>query len=171
MGRSPHTGLLGLAQKKDIEIANRAMAFTEVEHLADRKLDQLSGGELQRLFIARAICQEPEIMILDEPTASLDLAHQVRVMDLMEKLKKEKNITIIMVSHDINLASMYADQLLLLKEGRIACSGTPSEALTFQNLEQTYNCTLLVDKNPLDQSPRVTLVPQKFIIALDGLRK
>lgn len=164
MGRAPHLGVLGLEQENDLEIANQALEFTGVEYLANRKMDQLSGGEQQRVFIARAICQQPKIILLDEPTASLDLAHQVRVMDLMEKLKKETGITVIMVSHDINLAAMYADTLLLLSRGRIACAGCPAEVITYQNLEQAYGCTLLVDQNPLGDYPRITLVPRKHLI-------
>ena len=163
MGRSPYLGMLGLEHEKDMEIAKQAIAFTGVEHLTHRKLDQLSGGEQQRVFIARAICQEPDVILLDEPTASLDLAHQVRVMDLMEKLKAEKGVTVVMVSHDVNLAAMYGDQLLLLSNGQIVCQGLPDEVLTFQTLEEAYGCTLLVDESPLGKIPRVTLVPQKFM--------
>lgn len=163
MGRSPHLGMLGLEQKKDLEIAQQALEFTGVAHLGNRKLDQLSGGEQQRVFIARAICQEPKIMLLDEPTASLDLAHQIRVMDLMEKLKEEKDVTVVMVSHDVNLAAMYGDTLLLLKAGEVVSNGPPGEVLTFETLEKAYDCTLLVDKSPLGDMPRVTLVPGKYL--------
>jgi iron complex transport system ATP-binding protein len=162
-GRTPHLGVFGLATDADAALARRAMAFTEVDHLADRRLDQLSGGERQRVFIARAICQDPEIMILDEPTASLDLAHQLRIMDLMEKMKAEKKITVVMVSHDLNLAAMYADTLLLIHRGRIAQCGSPAKVLTYETLETVYGCTLLVDENPLDRFPRVTPVPGRYI--------
>lgn len=164
MGRSPYLGMLGLEGENDLEIANQAIAFTGLENLAHRKLDQLSGGEQQRVFIARAICQEPDIILLDEPTASLDLAYQVRIMDLMEKLKTEKGITIVMVSHDVNLAAMYADHLLLLHNGQVMCQGLPDEVITYQTLEAAYGCTLLVDESPLGKSPRVTLVPRKYSI-------
>ncbi|MDH4205358.1 MAG: ABC transporter ATP-binding protein [Desulfobacteraceae bacterium] len=164
MGRSPYLGMLGLEGENDLEIANQAIAFTGLENLAHRKLDQLSGGEQQRVFIARAICQEPDIILLDEPTASLDLAYQVRIMDLMEKLKTEKGITVVMVSHDVNLAAMYADHLLLLHNGQVMCQGLPDEVITYQTLEAAYGCTLLVDESPLGKSPRVTLVPQKYSI-------
>jgi iron complex transport system ATP-binding protein len=163
MARSPRMGLLGLEGDHDIQKADEAMAFTGVEPLADRKMDQLSGGERQRAFIARAICQEPQIILLDEPTAALDLAHQVRVMDLMERLRTEKGLTIVMVSHDINLAAMYATCLMLLKKGRIIKMGLPSEVLTFKTLEEAYECPLLVDESPLGNFQRVTLVPKKFI--------
>jgi iron complex transport system ATP-binding protein len=163
MGRSPYLGVLGLEEKKDMEIAKQAIDFTGLDQLAHRKLDQLSGGEQQLVFIARAICQEPEIILLDEPTASLDLAHQVRVMDLMEKLKEQKGVTVVMVSHDLNLAAMYGDQLLLLNNGQIVCQGLPEEVITFQTLEEVYGCTLLVDESPLGKIPRVTQVPKKFM--------
>lgn len=164
MGRSPYLGMLGLEEEKDMEIARQAIAFTGLENLAHRKLDQLSGGEQQRVFIARAICQEPDIILLDEPTASLDLAYQVRIMDLMEQLKNEKGITVVMVSHDVNLAAMYADHLLLLHKGQVLCQGLPDEVITFQTLEAAYGCTILVDESPLGKSPRVTLVPRKYSI-------
>lgn len=163
MGRSPHKGLLGFDSQADLQAAHQAMTFTGVEHLSERKHTQLSGGEQQRVLIARAICQEPEIILLDEPTASLDLAHQVRVMDLMEQLQKEKGVTIIMVSHDINLACMYAQTLLLLKDGKIVSIGSPEQVLNYETLEKAYDCTLLVDQNPLGNFPRITLVPKRYI--------
>jgi len=163
LGRAPYQGSLGIERKIDFEIANQAMQFTEVDHLSGAAIDKLSGGEQQRVFIARAICQEPEIMLLDEPTASLDLAHQVRVMDLMEKLKVQQAITVIMVSHDVNLAAMYGDQVLLLKDGDIVSIGPPAEVLSFRKLERTYGCKLLVDESPLGQFPRVTLVPGRYM--------
>ena len=163
MGRSPYLGMLGLEQEIDLEIAQQAINFTGIEHLAHRKLDQLSGGEQQRVFIARAICQQPQVILLDEPTSSLDLAHQVRLMDLMERLKTDKGVTVVMVSHDVNLAAMYGNRLLLLNQGQIMRLGPPEEVLTFQTLEETYGCTLLVDESPLGKIPRVTLVPRKFM--------
>ena len=165
MGRAPYSNTLGIETERDHLIAKQAMRFTEVEHLADRKLDQLSGGEQQRVFIARAVCQEPKILLLDEPTASLDLAHQVRIMDLMEKLKAEKGVTVVMVSHDINLAAMYGGQVLLLRDGQIVRMGPPKQILNFKTLEETYGCKLLVDESPLGNLPRVTVVPQKYLKA------
>ena len=163
MGRSPHLGILGLEQQKDVHIARQALEFTGVDHLSNRKMNHLSGGEQQRVFIARAICQDPKIILLDEPTASLDLAHQVRVMDLMEKLKQERGITVVMVSHDINLASMYGENVLLLKKGNIVKSGPPNDVINFKTLEETYGCTLLVDESPLGNYPRITQVPGKYL--------
>ena len=163
MGRAPHLGMLGFEGEQDLTQAWEAMQLAGVAHLADRRLDQLSGGERQRVFIARAICQQPEIMLLDEPTAALDLAHQVRVMDLMARLKTEEGMTVVMVSHDLNLAAMYADRLLLLDRGRLAGIGPPAEVLRFDLLERVYGCTLLVDKSPLGDYPTVHLVPGRYL--------
>jgi iron complex transport system ATP-binding protein len=102
-------------------------------------------------------------MMLDEPTSALDPAHQVQIMDLMEELRNDEGITVVMVSHDINLAALYADRLLLMKERGVGALGKPGEVLTFETLEQTYGCVLLVDENPLKKVPRVTLVPKKLI--------
>ncbi len=162
-GRAPHLGTFGFESAQDRLLAGQAMDFTEVGHLADRRMDQLSGGERQRVFIARAICQEPEIILLDEPTAALDIAHQLRVMDLMEKMKNEKQITVVMVSHDVNLAAMYADILLLVNRGQSLHCGPPGEVLTYETLEKAYGCPLLVDESPLGPMPRVTPVPGRYI--------
>ena len=164
MGRSPHVGWMGLEQPRDLELAEEAMTFTNVGHLAQRPLPQLSGGELQRVSIARALCQQPRLILLDEPTAALDPAHQVNIMDLMAQLQQERGLTVVMVSHDINLAAMYGDTLLLLKDGRVVGKGAPSEILTYQILEEAYGCMLLVDENPLGKFPRVTPVPERLKI-------
>lgn len=170
MGRSPYLGLFGLERSEDFEIAREAMSFTRVDHLAKRKLDQLSAGERQRVLIARAICQQARIVVLDEPTASLDLAHQIRTMDLMEKLRSEENVTVIMVSHDLNLAALYGNRLLLMNGGKTISLGTPHQVLTYETLERVYGCVLLVDENPLKKVPRVTQVPKAFLhkVALEN---
>jgi iron complex transport system ATP-binding protein len=163
LGRAPHQGVLGLPSAGDERNARECMALTDTLHLRDRRLDRLSGGERQRVAIARALCQEPALMLLDEPTASLDLAHQTRIMDLLERLRKERGLTVVMVSHDLNLASMYGDRLLLLKQGKVLKSGRPTEVLDFGTLEQAYGCVLLSDESPLGHFPRITLVPGRYL--------
>ncbi len=162
MGRSPHLGLWGMESSEDYRIAEEAMTFTDIAHLAERRLDQLSGGERQRVMIARAICQQPRIIFLDEPTASLDPSHQSRIMDLMERLRRHRQITVIMISHDLNLAALYGDRLLLLKEGNIEKTGSPGEVLTAEQLQRSYGCTLLVDQYPLSPVPRIATIPEKY---------
>lgn len=163
MGRAPHLGLLGIESAADLALARQAMALTHTDHLAERALDQLSGGEQQRVFIARAICQQPHILLLDEPTAALDMSHQVRVMDVLERLKAERQVTVVMVSHDLNLAAMYADSVLLLDQGRPARLGSPRQVLDYALLEKVYGCALLVDQSPLGDYPRVHLVPARYL--------
>lgn len=162
MGRSPHLGLLGVEGKKDYAIAREAMEFTDVVHLENRRLDQLSGGERQRVVIARAICQQPEIILLDEPTAALDPAHQVHIMDLMERFRMEKSITVVMVSHDLNLAALYGDRLLLLKDGQTLTVGSPQEVLSAERLRSCYGCEMRVDGSGFGHIPRITPVPGKY---------
>lgn len=163
MGRSPHLGILEIEGREDHLIACRSMEFTGVGHLSGRRLDELSGGERQRVIIARAICQEPQLILLDEPTASLDPAHQVRVMDLMERLRREQGVTVVMVSHDLNLAAMYGDRLLLMGNGSIIASGPPAEVLTTGQLERTYGCRMVVEKGSGPGSVRAFPVPDKTI--------
>jgi iron complex transport system ATP-binding protein len=163
MGRTPHSSLIGFEKKHDLKIAEKCMQDTGVLDLAMRRLDQLSGGERQRAFIARALCQEPEIILLDEPTSALDLAHQVKVMDLLEKLQKEQGIAVVMAAHDLNLASLYAQRILLMQQGRIVKLGPPSEVLSFDNLEKVFGCILLVDRSPLEGLPMISVIPGRYL--------
>ena len=162
MGRSPHLNFLASEQREDYEIAREAMRFTSIDHLAGRRLHQLSGGERQRVIISRAICQQPRIILLDEPTASLDPAHQIHVMDLLLDLRATRKITVVMVSHDLNLAAMYGDRLLLLHHGSAMRSGSPGQVLEKTLLEQAYGCPMLIDEHPLGKVPRVLPIPARF---------
>ncbi|MBU0962163.1 MAG: heme ABC transporter ATP-binding protein [Proteobacteria bacterium] len=161
MGRSPHLDLLAFESRHDRELAQQAMDFTDVSHLAQRRLDEVSGGERQRVIIARAICQQPQIILLDEPTASLDPAHQLKIMDLLERLRHQ-GVTVIMVSHDLNLAGVYGDTLVLLKDGEVACLGSPEQVLTEEQLQTSYECSLMVDENPVSKRPRINLLPERY---------
>jgi iron complex transport system ATP-binding protein len=160
MGRSPHLGLLESEGEHDLGLAQQAMEFTDVVHLAGRHLDELSGGERQRVIIARAICQEPRLILLDEPTASLDPAHQVRIMDLLERLRRKQGVTVIMVSHDLNLAAMYGEQLALMHDGRINALGTPEAVLTEPGLTACYGCRMEVFRTGPADPLRVFPVPE-----------
>jgi iron complex transport system ATP-binding protein len=166
MGRAPYLGMLGIEGKRDLELARQAIAFAGLKPLADRRLNSLSGGERQRALIARAICQQPELILLDEPTSALDLSHQIRIMDLMQRMTAEQGATVVMVSHDINLAAMYADRLLLLVDGRIHACGPPNQVIDATLLAAAYGCPLRVDRSPCGDWPMVNLVPGNR-----GLRK
>jgi iron complex transport system ATP-binding protein len=159
MGRSPYLGVLGVEGETDLAIARQAIGYADLDHLADRPISSLSGGERQRAQIARAICQEPRLILLDEPTAALDLAHQVRMMELLASLRTDRGTTVLMVSHDINLAAMYADRLLLLVDGRMAACGPPETVIDAQILARAYGCPVRVDTSPVGPWPRVSLIP------------
>jgi iron complex transport system ATP-binding protein len=161
MGRLPHKGRLQPMSEADRKIAEATMKMTEVDSLAGRSITELSGGELQRVFLAQALAQEPELLLLDEPTSHLDIAHQVEIMDLIRRLNREKGLTILMVQHDLNLAGMYCDRLLLIGEGRIRANGAPGEVLTYQNIEAVYKTVVVVRDNPLTGRPHVFLVPKE----------
>jgi iron complex transport system ATP-binding protein len=158
MGRSPYLGQVIFESKKDLEIAKRVMEWTKVLSLSERSVDELSGGEKKRVFIARALCQEPQVILLDEPTANLDIHHQVDFLDLILTLNRERGLTIVMASHDINIASEFCDRLILLREGRIFKMGSPNEVITEENIEQVYGCQVWVDQNPISGTPRITLM-------------
>jgi iron complex transport system ATP-binding protein len=158
MGRSPYLGHLMFESERDLEIAKKVMEWTEILPIFERPIDELSGGERKRVFIARALAQEPEVILLDEPTANLDIHHQIEFLDLILAHNREKGLTIIMASHDLNIASEFCDRLILLHEGRIYKTGTPQEVITKENIGTVYGCEVWVDKNPLSEMPRVNLL-------------
>jgi iron complex transport system ATP-binding protein len=158
MGRSPYLGHLMFESPKDLEIAKKAMEWTETLPISQRPIDELSGGERKRVYIARALAQEPEVILLDEPTTNLDIRHQVEFLDLVLSLNREKGLTILMASHDLNLASEYCDRLILLQHGKIFHMGPPEEVMTRENIEKVYGCQVWVDRNPVSGMPRVSLL-------------
>jgi len=158
MGRSPYLGHLMFESPKDLEIAKKAMEWTETLPISQRPIDELSGGERKRVYIARALAQEPEMILLDEPTSNLDIRHQVEFLDLVLSLNREKGLTILMASHDLNLASEYCDRLIFLQNGKIYKMGSPEEVMTRENIEKVYGCEVWVDRNPVSGMPRVSLL-------------
>jgi iron complex transport system ATP-binding protein len=157
MGRSPHLGRLQFEGRSDYQIAQEVMASTDTLHLAGRRITELSGGERQRVWIARALAQQPRIMLLDEFTAYLDIKHQVAFFDLIRGLNRKQGLTVVAVTHDINLASQYADRIIMLKAGRVHAMGTPAEVVTQDHIREVYETDVLVDSNPVTGLPRVTL--------------
>jgi len=158
MGRAPHLGRLRFEGKTDFEIVHKAMEMTDILPFAARSINELSGGERQRVLIARALAQQPQIILLDESTAFLDIKHQIAFFDLIKNLNKEKELTVIAVTHDINLASLFCDRVMLLNKGIIHCIGTPGEVITKTNIKEVYETDVLVDENPVTGQPRVTLL-------------
>ena len=157
MGRAPHLGRWRFEGEQDQRIALEAMEMTDTVSLATRDMESLSGGEHQRVLIARALAQEPGLMLLDEPTAFLDIRHQVDFFDRIRSLNRDRGLTIIAVTHDINLAAHYCDRIILLKDGCIEAAGPVDAAITEEHIRKTYETEVMVDRHPRTGSPRITL--------------
>ena len=163
MGRFPHRTTrwwsLGIGDEtaNDLARTHQAMVDTDVLSLADRLVSDLSGGERQRVMIARALAQEPKILLLDEPTAFLDINHQIEICSLVTRLRAERRLTVVLVSHDLNVASQYCDRVLMLKEGRLCRIGSPEETIRPDVLRMVYGCDVVVDGHPQTGRPRVTM--------------
>ncbi len=155
MGRYPYARGIGLESVEDCQAAQHALHETGTAHLARKYLDQLSGGEKQRVVIARALAQEPRLLLLDEPMAHLDLNHQLEILRLLKRFKEERGITIILVSHDLNAAAECSDRLLLLKSGEILTTGRPKEVMRPEILEKAYDCPIWTGTDPETGSIRI----------------
>jgi len=156
MGRFAHTGPLGLAGEHDRAVAKQAMIMTETTDLAARTLDELSGGEAQRVMIARALAQQPTAMLLDEPTSHLDIRNQLIIYAMMQRLAHEWEMAVVCVSHDVNLAARFADRLVLMRGGRILAAGTGDEVVRGDILERVYDVAVdLIPTGDAGQTPMV----------------
>jgi iron complex transport system ATP-binding protein len=167
MGRYPHRrggiwNMIGWERQEDLGAAEEAMAMTDVTHLADRIVGTLSAGERQRVLLARALAQQPRVLLLDEPTAHLDLNHQLDVCRIFTQVHERLRMAVVLVSHDINLASQYCDRILVMKQGKVVCVGAPHEVIRAQVLTDVYGCHVLVDVHPDTGLPRVSLPSQNF---------
>ncbi len=168
MGRFPHRRRtrwnlgFGWEDRDDCLVAAHAMATMDITQLAPRAVTDLSGGERQRTMIARALAQTPRVLLLDEPTAFLDLQHQLGICSVLRRLRDERGLTVVIVSHDLNLASQYCDRVVMLKEGRVCSVGTPSEVMSVEVLREVYGCEVFVDPHPESGLPRITL-PRRVV--------
>ena len=162
LGRTPHYKTLQLLENEsDIEVVEHAISMTGIERLQNSLMSEISGGEVQLSLIARALAQEPWILLLDEPTAHLDITHQVNILDLIKRLNKDYQLTVIIILHDLNLASEYCDRLILMNNGQITKTGIPEEVLNSIDLEEVYKTPVVVEKNPLSNKPFVLIVPEE----------
>lgn len=155
MGRAPHHGGLYFEDTGDIRAIEKAMERAEVAHLADRPIDTLSGGERQKVRIARALAQEPRFLLLDEPTNHLDLHSRLTVMELLRQIHSE-GLAILIVSHEINLVAELCESVRLIHDGSFMCEGPPAEVITEQSIASCFDIKALVDVNPVTGTPRVT---------------
>lgn len=168
MGRAPHLKPWEFEREKDLQIVRRAMERTDTAALADRNMNALSGGERQRVLIARALAQEPRIMLLDEPTAFLDIRHQVEFFDLIKTLNREQRLSVLAVTHDVNLAALYCDRIVLLHNGRVHSTGRPEEVITAANIREVYGIEVIVEKNAATGLPQITPLSEEYRAAMSA---
>ncbi len=155
MGRNPHLGMFGNEKAHDLEITWQAMEMTGTVELAKRNIGEMSGGQIQSLLIARALAQETRAILLDEPTANLDIGRQIEVLSLIKRLCRERNIAAMAAIHDLNLAAQYCNRLVLISEGRLFKHGTPTEVITAENIRVVYKAEHCVFRHPLNGLPVV----------------
>lgn len=154
-GRTPHQGLLGRWSTRDYEVVAEAMAATGTTDLAERSIEELSGGQRQRVWIAMALAQDTDILLLDEPTTYLDVAHQLEILDLLTDLNSSRGTTIVMVLHDLNLAARYSDRLIAMRAGAVHSTGTPEEVVTEQTMQEVFGVSSRVLPDPVSGRPMV----------------
>lgn len=159
MGRFPHLRSLQFEGDRDREIAISALEATHARHLSGRSIHEISGGEKQRVLLARTLAQEPRVVLLDEPTSFLDLKHKRDVFRLISSLSKERKLGVVLVSHDIDLITQYSNRIVMMKDGIMFFEGSPEEGLTSENIEAVYDCPVVVDAHPTTGKPRVSLRP------------
>ncbi len=154
-GRYPHQGRFGRWTSADDEAVAEALQATGCAELADRPVDELSGGQRQRVWIAMALAQRTDILLLDEPTTFLDVTHQIDVLDLVLDLNRERGTTVVMVLHDLNLAARYADRLFAVKDGRLVAQGAPRDVVTSEVVQEVFGLDCMVIEDPVSGTPLV----------------
>ena len=155
MGRNPHLGLFQYEGRKDMDIAWQAMENTSTRHLSQRRISELSGGEIQSVVIARVLAQQTQAILLDEPTANLDINRQIEILDLIKGLCLSKGLTVVIALHDLNLAAQYCNRLALINEGRLYAEGRPEGVITADNIRRVYGAGSYISRHPLSGLPVV----------------
>ena len=161
LGRVPHRGPLALDRADDLRVAQEAMEAVEVSHLASRRMHELSGGEFKRVVVAKALAQQPRILLLDEPAAHLDIRHQVSLYQLIEDIRRRTGLTVVSAMHDLNLAAAYCDRVALLSQRRVARTGSVEEVMTYRHLRDVFGTDIYVGVNELTGHRLFTPMAQK----------
>ncbi|MEG2276560.1 MAG: ABC transporter ATP-binding protein [Odoribacter sp.] len=164
MGRLPYrTAFRFFETQEDYKISEESMRLTGVWDKKDKPMDRLSGGEQQLAAIARALAQKTKILLLDEPTAHLDISHQMKVLNLIQRLNRDNGLTVLLIIHDLNLASEYSDYLVMLSQGKVFAGGTPEEVLTYDHIEKVYDTVVVSRTNPVSGKPFIFPVSESAL--------
>jgi iron complex transport system ATP-binding protein len=164
MGRMPYRKQFQFFETaNDIAVADKYIKLTGISELRDKNMNALSGGEQQLAGIARALTQEPQLLLLDEPTSHLDITHQVQILNLIRRLSDELKLTVLMIIHDLNLAGEYCDSLVMMQKGTLRKKGTPHEVLNYMDIEAVYDTVVITRTNPVSGKPVVFLVSEKTL--------
>jgi len=161
MGRFPHKKRFDKEEEEDFNIVNRSLKLSGIDHLASRLITEISGGEHQKVIIARALAQKPQVLLLDEPTLHLDINHQIELLELLKVLSKEENLIVVVVSHDLNLAARYSDEIMILKRGKIYQAGSPEEVITRQTIREVYEIETEIIRSHITNS--INIIPVSTI--------
>lgn len=164
MGRYPHQRAFRFLEgSRDKQITDNCLKMTGIDRLRHKKMQHLSGGERQLAAIARALAQEPRLLLLDEPTSHLDIRHQVEILNLLQRLNHSIGLSVLMIIHDLNMASEYCDNIILMKNGNIFTQGLPSQVMTYQNIEEAFGTVVVTKTNPLSGKPVIMMVSEKSL--------
>jgi iron complex transport system ATP-binding protein len=161
LGRTPFLKTFSNEGERDQQVVQRAMEQTGIEEMGQRFFNELSGGERQKGILAMALAQEPKLLLMDEPTAHLDINHQMEILELVKGLNREKGITVIAAIHDLNLAGLYFDRLVMLREGRLFADGPPIEVLTEETIRDAFSVSVLVTQHPEMKTPYIVISPKR----------
>jgi iron complex transport system ATP-binding protein len=160
LGRTPFFRALADESEDDRQMVDSALELVGIGELAERRFDELSGGERQKVILAMALAQQPRLLLLDEPTVHLDIAHQMEIVELVRGLNMEQGLTVIAAMHDLNLAALYFDRLIMLKEGKLWADGKPEEVLTEAGINQVFAASVRVELHPLTGTPHIVVIPR-----------
>ena len=160
LGRTPFFRAFAEESEIDKQFVSNALELVSISELKERRFDELSGGERQKVILAMALAQQPRLLLLDEPTVHLDITHQVEILELVRRLNVERGLTVIAAMHDLNLASLYFNRLILLKEGRVSADGTPAQVLTEDRIREVFSASVKVEPHPVTGVPHIVIMPK-----------
>jgi len=160
LGRTPFLRPLAEESEADRQLVNNALKLVGIRELKERRFDELSGGERQKVILAMALAQQPKLLLLDEPIVHLDIAHQVEILELVKRFNVEQGLTVIAAMHDLNLAALYFDRLVLLKEGRVWADGAPNQVLTEAGIREVFSASVKIEQHPVTGAPHIVVMPK-----------